>query len=129
MHKAGNPPPVWRGIISCTQYSGAALVIHRPPGPASRHDQLAADRPGFVRGQEHCEVRNLGTVHHATDGVAAWGVRGKVTPLRLFWGNAQLSGTGGQQAWGALSASSAGVDAVDRNPIAAQLHRQGLGEV
>ena len=41
-------------------------------------------------------------------------------------GVAQLGGAGSQQARGAFSASRAGVDAVDRNPVAAQLHRQSL---
>ena len=49
-----------------------ALVIHRPSGATCRHDQLAADGPGLVRSEERRDVRNLGRVDHAADGVAAW---------------------------------------------------------
>src|SRR5262249_24905261 len=101
----------------------------RPPGPAGRHDQLPADRPGFIRCQEHREVGNLRGIHHATDGVAAWGIGGKVTLLCFLWGNAQLSSAGGEQPWGAFGASRAWVDTVDGNPVAGQLYRQSLSHM
>src|SRR5262249_17837096 len=89
-----------KSIVATAMYfllleSTVVLVIYRPPGPAGRHDQFTADRPGFVRCQEYREVGNLRTVHHTTDSVTAWRIRGKVTLLHFLRGNAQLNGAGG----------------------------------
>src|SRR5438094_976696 len=104
-------------------------VVHRPSGPAGRDDELAAHGPRLVRRQEDREISDLRRVHHAADGVAARGIGGEVARLDLVGSDTQLFGAGGQQAWRALGARRPGVDAVDRDPEAAHLHGQGLGEV
>jgi hypothetical protein len=43
-------------------------TLARPPG---RRDQLAADSPGLIQGQEYRDERDLRGVHHAADGIAA----------------------------------------------------------
>src|SRR5260370_26370926 len=83
------------------------LVVHRPAGAARRHDQLAGDRPGLVRGQERGDVGDLGGVHHAADGVAAGGIGGEVADLDPRGGHPQLSGRGGGQAARAVGAGCA----------------------
>ena len=109
--------------------SSASLVcsvIYRPPGPAACRDQFAGDRPGLVRCQKYRDERDLRSVHHAADGIAARRVRSEVLPLRRFRGYAQLGGAGGEQAWRALGTGRAGMDAIDRDPMAAQLNCQRL---
>ena len=96
--------------------SKRCLVIYRPPGPAACGQQLAGDRPGLLRGQEDRNERDLRSVHHAADGIAARRVWSKVPSLRLFRRYAQLGGAGGEQARRALGAGRAGMDAVDRDP-------------
>src|ERR1700680_4537445 len=98
-------------------------VIDRPPGSAACCHQLAGDRPGLIRGQEDRDERDLRSVHHAADGIAARRVRSEVLPLRLFRGYAQLGGAGGAQARRALGAGRAGMDAIDRDPMAGGLER------
>src|SRR6202043_2005759 len=56
-------------------------------------------------------------------------VRSKVLPLRLFRGYAQLGGAGGSQARRALGAGRAGMDAIDRDPVTAELDGQRLSHV
>src|SRR5207237_6709837 len=53
----------------------------------------------------------------------------EVAPLDLVGGDAELLRPGGQQAWRPLGARGPGVDAIDGDPEAAQLHGEGLGEV
>src|SRR2546428_8630585 len=106
-----------------------ALVIYRSAGPARGHHELAGDGPGLVRRQEDREVGDLRRVHHAVDGVAARRVVRVVASLDFLGRDAQLLGAGGQQARGALRARDAGMDAVHRDPEAAQLDGQRLGEV
>src|SRR5262245_18281543 len=104
----------WEGGIRLS-----LLVIYRPAGPTGGDDQLAADRPGLLGRQERRHVGDFRGIHHAANGVAAWGVRGEVASFHLLWRNSQLGSAGGEQARGALGASHARVDATDRNPIAA----------
>src|SRR5262249_38632697 len=99
------------------------------PSPTSRHDKFPSDGPGFIRGQEHCQIRNLRSVHHTPDSVATWRAGGKVTALYFLRGNTQLGSAGSEQTWGPLSAGRTRVDAVDGNAITPQLHRQSLGKV
>src|SRR4029077_14518714 len=68
--------------------------------------------------------RDLRSVHHAADGIAPRRVRSEVLPLRLFRGYAQLGGAGGEQARRALGAGRAGMDAIHRDPMAAELNCQ-----
>src|SRR5271166_1276314 len=98
-------------------------VIYRPPSPAACRQQLAGDRPGLFRGEEDCDECHLRSVHHAADGISARRVRSKVPPLRLFRGYAQLTAAGGEQARRALGAGRAGMDAIDRDSMTAQLDR------
>src|SRR5436190_11893304 len=105
------------------------LVVHRPAGAARRHDQLAGDRPGLVRGQERGDVGDLGGVHHAADGVAAGGIGGEVTGLDVRGSHAQLRRAGRHQSWSPLGARDARVNAVDGDSEAAHLDGQGLGEM
>src|SRR6202048_3337839 len=93
-------------------------------GPTACCDQLAGDRPGLFRGQEDRDERDLRSVHHAADGIAPRRVRSEVLALRLFRGYAQLGGAGGEQARRALGAGRAGMDAIDRDPMTAQLDCQ-----
>src|SRR5207253_6840276 len=106
---------------SMDTHSNRCSVIYRPPGPTACRDQLAGDRPGLIRGQEDRDKRDLRSVHHAADGIAARRVRSEVLPLRLFRGYAQLGGAGGEQARRALGAGRAGMDAIDRDPMTPQL--------
>src|ERR1700730_498887 len=96
-------------------------VIYRPPGSAACRHQLAGDRPGLIRGQEDRDERDLRSVHHAADGIAPRRARSEVRPLRLCRVYAQLGGAGGEQARRALGAGRAGMDAIDRDPMAAEL--------
>src|ERR1700730_14203843 len=73
--------------------------------------------------------RDLRGVHHAADGIAARRVRSEVLPLRSFRGYTQLGGAGSEQAWRALGAGRAGMDAIDRDPMTAQLDCQRLCHV
>src|SRR5262245_40478007 len=76
------PPPIswWVGIS----------VVDRTAGAAGGHHQLPADCPGLVRGEEGGDVRDLGRVDHAADGVAARGVGREVALLRLLGPDAEL---------------------------------------
>jgi len=49
--------------------------------------------------------------------------------LRLFLGHAQLGGAGGKQSRRALGTGRAGMDAIDRDPMTAQLDCQCFGHV
>ncbi len=44
---------------SMDTHSNRCSVIYRPPGPTACRDQLAGDRPGFFRGQEDRDERDL----------------------------------------------------------------------
>src|SRR5207244_8019760 len=104
-------------------------VIYRAPGPTACRDQFAGDRPGLFRGQEDRDERDLRSVHHAADGIASRRVGSEVLPLRIFRGYAELAGAGSEQARRALGAGRTGMDAIDRDPMTAQLDGQRFWHV
>src|SRR5262249_17807509 len=68
-------------------------------------------------------------VHHSTYRVPTRRVRGEILSLSVFRGYAQLGGTSSKQARRALGACRTRMDAIDRDPVPAQLNRQRLRHV
>src|SRR5882757_528289 len=124
---SAGPLSTWKKSMDTHAYR--CSVIYRPPGPAACRQQLAGDRPGLFRGQEDRDERDLRSVHHAADGIAPRRIRCEVLPLCLFRGYPQLGGAGSEQARRALGAGRAGMDAIDRDPMTAQLDGQRLRHV
>ena len=90
----------------------------RLPTPARRRPPRPCPRPGRPRRTRSPKRPPCGRWH------ASRGVRSKVPVHRLFLGHAQLGGAGGKQARRALGTGRAGMDAIDRDPMTAQLDCQ-----